>query len=319
MERCEECSDEAGYICICLENHLCSSCIVDHIQHDKTLDHRTVSLSHPLLSLLLESEEIEDEDQFNINEQIKALEDFRDKCIELIDSKIHDLQEQECLEVPLISSNHPNNYSNQSTFRSKSNLLVKSIRYPKPLEESYYNPGSIFRSSLNKFKNTEQYCYRVLVCGSEKVGKSCIISSFKHIHEGVAESSNLVCRSISIENLKVSLEITEARNGDHTDNALGALVVFDLTNFESFTEAEQIINNIEKSNPVLGVIILVGTRLDLVVSNPRQRISSFIGIQNFAINRGVLYDEISAVNYNHVEELFMRLIRELYKKSNSIN
>ena len=187
------------------------------------------------------------------------------------------------------------------------------------LRESVYTPGSIYRSSVSKIENNSQYTYKIAICGSTKVGKSCIISSFKQMHGGINENISLVCKNVNIDNLKVSIEITETRNGELSDNILGALVVFDLTNRESFSEAEEIISLLERNNPVLGVIILVGTRLDLVVSNPKLRISSFANIQRFAINRQIFYDEISAVNYGHVEELFLRLIRELYKKSNSLN
>ena len=334
MEKCEDCSEEAGYICICQEQHLCSECLIQHITSDKSLQHRTVSLSHPLLSLLLESNEDSDEniepDPLHATANIQVLEDFRDKCIRMIESKIQDLEEQEVLETnpinviqvsPWKSQTPIPNYraSHDTSYFSHKDLSTRSIRSKHSKnQDSHCSPGSIYRASVSRSQNAEQFLYRVVVCGSEKAGKSCIISSFKHMHETSAESASLLCRSIMFDNLKVSLEITESRSGEMSNNALGALVVFDLTNRESLMEAENTINILESTNPVLGVIILVGTRLDLVVISPQRRISSFGTIQKFAINRRIFYDEISAVNYGHVEELFMRLVRELYKKSNSL-
>ena len=330
MEKCEDCEDEAGYICICKEEHLCEECIIEHITGDKTLKHRTVSLSHPLLCFLLESNEQNDEnieeELLNTNSQIQALEDFRNKCITLIDSKIQHLQKQELLEIPSdtntrhIQNMTPIKNMNATMIQNISQLSYRSSKDFKHIklrkfEDSFYSPGSIYRSHISH-PESEMFFYKILVCGSEKSGKTCLITSFKNSHEENFE--NFVFKNIKLENLKISLEIVESKSGDFMSNALGALVVFDLTSAASLAQAEQIIINIEKNNPVLGVIILVGTRLDLVVSNPRKRISSFGSIQKIAINKGVLYDEISGINHNHVEELFMRLIRELYKKSNSV-
>lgn len=334
MEKCEDCTEEAGYICICQEEYLCSECIIKHITGDKSLQHRTVSLTHPLLSLMLEtmdeSGENLESDPLQATSNIDILKEFRNKCIEMIDSKIRSLEEQENSElesihvipVPMFNSQTPNPCeSHNNSYFIHREALGRSGKHLKVQRtgDSQYHPGSIYRQSLPMTVKNEQFLYKVVVCGSEKVGKTCIISSFKHVHEGIIENTSLLCKSINFENLKVSLEITETRSGGNSANALGAIVVFDLTNRESLMEAENTINVLENTNPVLGVIILVGTRLDLVVSNPKRRISSFASIQKFAINRKVFYDEISAVNYSHVEELFMRLIRELYKKSNSLS
>ena len=334
MEKCEDCSEEAGYICICQEQHLCSECLIQHITGDKFLQHRTVSLSHPLLSLLLESNDDSDEniepDPLHATANIQVLEEFRDKCIQLIELKIKVLEEQDAIEnnpihkltVPAWKSRTPlptYRESHDKSYFSNKGLSARSTRpRDRKNKDTHCSPGSIYRVSPGRSPNTEQFLYRVIVCGREKSGKSCIISSFKHMHETSTESASLLCKSIMIENLKVSLEVIESRSGEASNNALGALVVFDLTNRESLMEAEKTIERLECTNHVLGVVILVGTRLDLVVNNPQRRISSFGSIQKFAINRRIFYDEISAVNYGHVEELFMRLVRELHKKSNSL-
>ncbi|OMJ69232.1 hypothetical protein SteCoe_33106 [Stentor coeruleus] len=337
MEKCEDCKEEATYICICLENHLCEECLIEHITSDKTLKHRTVSLSHPLLSFLLESGEgIEDQtDELQSSQaQIKALEDFRDKCIELIDSKIQNLQEEiEVLNVPIHKNIQYLPLNSFTPIPRNSNLGLSSYSYrggdfsardPKQSKtfqnsESFYFPGSIYRAPIIKTKGIDEFYYKVIVCGGSKTGKSCVIESFRRLHDGDGENSSLVCRGINFDNLKVNMEIFESRDADGCQSALAALVVFDLTRKSTYEEAQVLVEFLENNAHVVGVIILVGTRLDLVVSNHNKRFLSFVSIQNYAISRGVLYEEISAVNGKHVEDIFMRLLRELCKKSNIKN
>lgn len=317
-EKCEDCTALATYICVCAEEHLCEECLVSHTKENTSLKHRIVSLYHPLLSLFEESSNDSDEDEENkIENQIKILEDFRDNCVGLIDDKIKKLTDNE---TPALNVNHsvasvPLNFHASYTSIPAELSVRESKFHIHRSFESHYTPGSIYR--LPNQSAFESFSYKVLICGDFKVGKSCIIESFKHIHSDVNESSVLVFRSVQCENLRVNLEVIEERGIDGCEECLGALVVFDLTNRSSFEEAQRLIALLVKHALVLGVILLVGTRLDIVVSTPNKRFASFTTIQSYAINSGLLYDEISAVNYSHVQELFMRLVRELYKKSNN--
>jgi hypothetical protein len=333
MEKCEDCGLEATYICVCIENHLCEECLIEHITEDKSLTHRTVSLSHPLLTFLLDSAENADpeEDELeNINSQIKALQDFRDKCLTLLESHLISISEPEhtpqTLRIPTRFEHKFKSitpipaHSAQESMISGANEISVTYSKPSPRKQdaSFYNPGSIYRSDFLNSDNTELYSYKLCVSGGPKVGKSCIIGSFKHLHENcVLENVSFVFRNIRFENVRINLEVVETRMGRGCEMALGALVVFDLTDTESFHVAQQTMDWIERTCKVMAVVILVGTRLDLVVANQHKRVASFVAIQNYAMNRGALYDEISAVNCSHVEELFMRVVRELYKKSNS--
>ena len=316
-EKCEDCPELATYICVCAEEHLCEECLVEHTKENTSLKHRIVSLYHPLLSLFEDSgNESDEEDMDRIENQIKLLEDFRNNCVGLIDEKIKNINENETPALPVSKSVAYVPLNMHASYTSiREDLSVRESKFS--IQKSFdqlYTPGSIYRSH-NRPSSFESFSYKVLICGDFKVGKSCIIESFKHIHEDVNENSVLVFRSVQCENLKVNLEVFEERGIDGCEGCLGALVVFDLTNKSSLKEAKDLIARLEKNALVLGVIILVGTRLDLVVSNQNKRVASFTAIQSFATNRGLLYDEICAVNYNHVQELFMRLVRELYKKS----
>lgn len=315
-EKCEDCSELATYICVCAEEHLCEECLVAHTKENTSLKHRIVSLYHPLLSLFEESSNDSDEEDANkFENQIKLLEDFRNNCVNLIDDKIKKINENETPVIQINSSLASVPLNMHASYTSiRGDLSVRESKFPIHKSfESYCTPGSIYR--VHNHSTFESFSYKVLICGDFKVGKSCIIESFKHIHEDVNESSVLVFKSVQCENLKVNLEVFEERGIDGCEGCLGALVVFDLTDKSSLQEAKRLIGLLEKNALVLGVIILVGTRLDLVVSNQNKRVASFTAIQTYAINSGLLYDEISAVNYSHVQELFMRLVRELYKKS----
>jgi hypothetical protein len=325
QEKCEDCSFPATYICVCEEEKLCEECLVSHVKDDSSLKHRIVSLFHPLVSLFETSEDEGEEDEVDkIQEQIEALKEFRDKCVDLIDSKIKSIHCEGETPGPSKLFAPGNNKSFtpipvnlQSSFRSaRPEISVRESKFPgRKSFDSNFVPGSICR--INHFSSFECFSYKVLITGGVKVGKSCVIESFKQIHADFNESSVMVFNSILCENLKVSLEVFEDRAVEGCSLCLGSLVVFDLTNKDSFEYAKGLIKLLESNATVLNVVILVGTKLDLIVSGGVRRFASFAAIQNFAMSRGVLYDEISAVNYSHVQELFMRLVRELYKKSNS--
>lgn len=316
-DKCEDCSVPATYICICEEEKLCEECLVVHVKEDSSLKHRIVSLFHPLVSLFESSNDGEEDDQANqVQEQILALKEFRDQCVDLIDSKIKSTADNETPGLIANKSFTPIPLNLHSSFRSiRPELSVRESKFPVSKSfETRMNPGSIYR--VSQMSSFESYFYKIIITGGSKVGKSCIIESFKQIHSDVNESVGMVFNSILCENLKVNLEVVEDKAVGGCAECLGALVVFDLTSKESFEYAKGLVKLLEANAVVMKVVILVGTRLDLVSARSGARFASFTAIQNYAMGRGVLYDEISAVNYAHVQELFMRLVRELYKKSN---
>lgn len=104
-ETCQDCkSIDASFICVCLERHLCDNCLLTHISHAEGNEHRPVSLSHPLLTLLLQASEVAsnaEESIINSNvphkiqvieNQVKNLERFKERTNSLVNLKIQNLK-----------------------------------------------------------------------------------------------------------------------------------------------------------------------------------------------------------------------------------
>src|SRR5574343_229748 len=143
-EKCEDCSTPATYICICAEEKLCEECLVLHVKEDTSLKHRIVSLFHPLVSLFESDNDGEEDEQVGkIQEQISALKEFRDQCVDLIDSKIKSTADNDTPACIPNKSFTPIPLNLHSSFRSiRPELSVRESKFP--INKSFdtrMNPG----------------------------------------------------------------------------------------------------------------------------------------------------------------------------------
>ena len=87
-------------------------------------------------------------------------------------------------------------------------------------------------------------------------------------------------------------------------DAVGGLLVFDVTNRKSFANSSVWLNDVQRySGPYKPVFILVGNKTD----QPGQREVSKEEALSFAIQHDMEYYETSAVNGSNIEEVFHKL------------
>jgi len=217
-ESCQGCcASEATYICVCLEKHLCDECLLAHVSESTGFQHRPVSMNHPLLTLLLEGEH---ETKSDVHSQVEALEAFRDKTINLVNSRIEklvsslqDTTETLCGKITNTYQNasrklENNLHSIEGTLRpntpidyhsgrrstveteKKSSSLVDSkgplrrseLEVPK-ITFDRINRAMEPLKSLHKASTSEKY-YKIALMGDSGAGKTVMLSSFMADHGG---------------------------------------------------------------------------------------------------------------------------------------
>jgi Rab family protein len=100
----------------------------------------------------------------------------------------------------------------------------------------------------------------------------------------------------------------------HYRKALGALIVFDLTQEVTFQRVPQWAADICETIPD-AVLMLVGNKRDLVQENPSLRAVTFENAQALASSNGMLYMEVSAVSRAGVNEAFEVFLDAIHQKA----
>ncbi|CAG9326388.1 unnamed protein product [Blepharisma stoltei] len=165
-ESCQDCKTmEASFICVCLERHLCDNCLLTHISSSEGNEHRPVSLTHPLLTLLLEASEDADNAEeciihshenikhSKIETQVQKLQKFKERTNSLVDSKIQKLRAELELE--------PNEEQNSSESSEEiPTLHIPPTKTPVPPIEVKPRPLSSFSSILKEDASRQRFSTR---------------------------------------------------------------------------------------------------------------------------------------------------------------
>ena len=100
----------------------------------------------------------------------------------------------------------------------------------------------------------------------------------------------------------------------HYRRALGVLVVYDITNEQTFLSLKDWIKCVKEQAELNVSIIIVGNKLDIVQANAELRQVSLEQGQQFAQEQNALFMETSAVENINVTEAFHALVEEIYRK-----
>lgn len=167
--------------------------------------------------------------------------------------------------------------------------------------------------------NQKNGVYKILVLGDSKVGKSCLI--LRYTEDQFSEDFlttigvDFKVKNINIENQDYKLQIWDTAGQEQFRsitqsfyrNSHGVLVVFDLSDRESFESVPTWINSVLQSCESPINIILVGNKCDLdhVVSKEEAK--------DLASSFNIKYIETSAKNNLNVDEAFSCLAEDVIK------
>ena len=163
--------------------------------------------------------------------------------------------------------------------------------------------------------------YKIMVLGESKVGKTSLIKRYTKDQFGgvylTTVGMDFQDKIIEIEDKKVRLQVWDTAGQERFRNVTksyfqsshGLLVVYDITDRESFEKIKFWMENIKNNAPENAKKILVGNKCDL--ANERQ--VSYEEGEKKASNYNIKFFESSAKDGTNVNELFFYLANEIYQ------
>ena len=174
-------------------------------------------------------------------------------------------------------------------------------------------------------EDTFQFIFKLILIGNSGTGKTSIINRF--INEKFEDSYkctigvDFLLKKIKINDQNIKLQIWDTAGMEkykqittsYYRGAHGAIVVFDLTNKESFNDVHKWVNdfsNITNQNSNMRSVVIVGNKNDLIDKREvsQDDIDKYISINNFN------YVETSAKEGSNIEEMFFGITKELMGK-----
>ncbi|CAG9333250.1 unnamed protein product [Blepharisma stoltei] len=166
------------------------------------------------------------------------------------------------------------------------------------------------------------YMFKVIIIGESGTGKSCLLhylieNRFKR-NPNHTVGVEFGCKRLSIGDKQIKLQIWDTAGQErfrsvtksYYRGAAAALVVYDITNSESFQKLPSWINDVRTlSRPNISLIV-VGNKCDLKSS----RAVSVVDASCFCQEQEVPLIETSAATGENVEEAFMKLAKSVLTK-----
>jgi len=256
------------------------------------------------------------------------------KPIEKI-SEINDTQNLDDLKTSYTTDKNDNNkndnlteckYANKTESNTNNKNENKNDIYPKAIPNSPKgNNKLISKNSNNSINKSKKKIYKLktILLGDISVGKTAIISQYAenrytddyHCSIGV----EFKVKTVNIDNTTlVDLQIWDTCGQEkfktitrtYYRNKNGCILVFDLTNKNSFIEIEKWIEDLLIYGSKEMVLILVGNKLDL----EKERTISFDEAVRLAKKHEIDYFEVSALNGYCVNFMYDILIRSMIEK-----
>ena len=175
---------------------------------------------------------------------------------------------------------------------------------------------------MNK-TNEENYevMFKVVLIGDMKVGKTNIVSRYIK-NEFNKDSMSTIgvefgSKELVIEGHNVKVQIWDTAGQEkyksitnaYYKGAKGAFVVYDITNKNSFDNADNWLNNLRASADKKCSIILIGNKSDL---EDKREVSIEQGEEK-AKNNEIAFMETSALSGDNIDKAFEMMINEAYK------
>jgi Ras-related protein Rab-2A len=169
--------------------------------------------------------------------------------------------------------------------------------------------------------------FKIIIIGDSGVGKSCFFMQFTEGHfkedHNVTIGVEYGARLLNVDDKIVKLELWDTAGQEafraitrsFYRNANGVILMYDLTNLESFENLEDWLREVRTNSTPDVAIILVGNMLDLEEEEREVNLSS---AQSFATeNKLDGFFEASAKTSDNVVTAFMKMA-EILKKKNPV-
>ena len=165
-------------------------------------------------------------------------------------------------------------------------------------------------------QSSYQYCVKLLMLGDSGVGKTSLVSRF-YFSSWQPETISTIgldfkIKSVVLDDQTVLKMLVWDTSGqekymavakNYYQNATGCLLLFDLTNRESYANIQKWVKRLTEDAPEECEVMIIGNKSDMV----DQRQVSFEEGKNYAKELGYDYLETSAKDGSCVQQAFMQI------------
>ena len=169
-------------------------------------------------------------------------------------------------------------------------------------------------------KNNE-LTLKIIILGSTKVGKTCLINQYfnKEFNDNPISTIGIDLQSkyFKFDNDIVKINFIDTAGQERFDsissnylkNVNGVLLVYDITNYDTFKKIDYWNNQIKNYNKNKYSIVLIGNKIDL----NNKRVVNFNDGKNLSKRINCKFFETSARNNINVDEVFETISLLTYK------
>lgn len=173
--------------------------------------------------------------------------------------------------------------------------------------------------------NEYDYLFKLLLIGDSSVGKSCLLLRFaddSYVDSYISTIGvDFKIRTVELEGKTVKLQIWDTAGQErfrtitssYYRGAHGIIIVYDVTETESFNNVKQWLNEIDRYATDTVCKLLVGNKCDLVDN----KVVDSQTAKAFADELGIPFLETSAKDSINVEQAFLTMAAEIKKKMGS--
>eukprot|EP01089_Gocevia_fonbrunei_P013156 TRINITY_DN328_c0_g3_i3.p1 TRINITY_DN328_c0_g3~~TRINITY_DN328_c0_g3_i3.p1 ORF type:complete len:228 (-),score=53.27 TRINITY_DN328_c0_g3_i3:93-776(-) len=196
-------------------------------------------------------------------------------------------------------------------------IAPEKIKKERVTEVGFGSSEALKTFDASDFEKTSEfdYLFKILLLGSQGVGKSSLLARFAD-NEFVDNYKTTVgvdfkIRTIEIDNKTIKLQLWDTAGQErfktvtntYFRGAHGVIIVYDITDTHTFEQIEDCwLNEVEKNAPENVVLMMVGNKCDM--SN---RTVSVKRAKDFAKTKDALFLETSAKDATNVNKAFMML------------
>ncbi|BFG19950.1 hypothetical protein CerSpe_062240 [Prunus speciosa] len=173
--------------------------------------------------------------------------------------------------------------------------------------------------------NEYDYLFKLLLIGDSSVGKSCLLLRFaddSYVDSYISTIGvDFKIRTVELDGKTVKLQIWDTAGQErfrtitssYYRGAHGIIIVYDVTEMESFNNVKQWLNEIDRYASDSVCKLLVGNKCDLV----ENKVVDTQTAKAFADELGIPFLETSAKDSINVEQAFLTMANEIKKKMGS--
>jgi len=169
--------------------------------------------------------------------------------------------------------------------------------------------------------------FKMVLLGESAVGKSSLVLRFVkgqfHEYQESTIGAAFLTQTVSVDDTTVKLELWDTAGQERYHSlapmyyrgAQAAIVVYDITNADTFSRAKVWVKELQRQAAPNIVIALTGNKADLAT----KRQVEVVDAQTYAEENGLIFMETSAKTAMNVNDIFMAIAKKLPKNQDSSN